>query len=97
MAYFRPGNLLFLYPDNGDGSQAANIVLAGNNTIANGQCTVYANGSSAAVSGNTLTLTLRMQFNTAFAGFRGIWTAAQTLTAQTSPWSILGAWRVPVP
>ena len=47
-------------------------------------------------SGNTLTVTLPITFNTAFAGFKGVWLAAQTMGgAQTSPWQALGAEVVP--
>jgi len=76
VAYYRPGNQLYLYPDNGDGSQATNITLAGSNTISNSQCTVSAQGSQVQVNGNTLTVTLPIAFKTAFAGFKGVWLAA---------------------
>jgi hypothetical protein len=47
-----PGqNQLYLYPDNGDGSQASNIVLTSNNTISNSQCTISAQGASFQASG----------------------------------------------
>jgi len=95
IAYYRPGNQLYLYPDNGDGTQAGSIALTGNNTISNSQCTVSAQGASVTASGNTLTLTLPVTFKTAFAGFKGVWLAAQTLAAQTSPWQALAAWSVP--
>jgi hypothetical protein len=95
-AYYRPGNQLYLYPDNGDGTQATNIVLAGNNTISNSQCSISAQGAVAQATGNTLNLTLPISFRTSFAGFKGVWMAAQTLGgAATSPWQALGAWTVP--
>src|SRR5260370_22225986 len=37
VAYYRPGNLLLLFPDNGDGSKTASMVLSGSNTIGNSQ------------------------------------------------------------
>jgi hypothetical protein len=95
VAYYRPGNQLFLYPDNGDGSQAGNIVLSGNNSISNSQCTVSAVGASVQTSGNTLTVILPITFKTAFAGFKIVWLAAQTLAGQASPWQALGAEVVP--
>ena len=96
VAYYRPGNQLYLYPDNGDGTQATNIVLTGNNTISNSQCTISAQGASVQTSGNTLIVTLPITFKTSFAGFKGVWLAAQTLGgAQTSPWQALGAEVVP--
>jgi len=97
VAYYRPGNQLYLYPDNGDGTQAAKIVLTGNNTLSNSQCSVSAQGASAQTSGNTLTVTLPISFTAAFAGFKDVWLAGQTMGgAQTSPWQALGALAVPV-
>jgi trimeric autotransporter adhesin len=95
VAYFVPGNLLFLYPDNGDGSQATAIALSGTNTIENSFCRISAQGSNAVKSGNQLTLTLNYTVKPAFAGPRGIWGAVQNVAVQTSPWTILAAWLVP--
>ena len=95
IAYYVPGNLLFIYPDNGDGSQATAIPLSGANTIENSYCRIQAQGSSAVRNGNLLTLTLNYLVKPAFSGPRGIWAAVQTLTAQTSPWKPLGTWLAP--
>lgn len=95
VAYYRPGNLLFLFPDNGDGAQATSMILTGTNSVSNSQCTVFAQGSSATVSGALLTLNLTITFKPAFTGPKAVWMAVQTLAAQTSPWQALGAWRVP--
>ena len=94
-AYYRPGNLLYLSPDNGDGSQATNIFLSGSATIGNSQCTISAQGASVLANGNTLTVTLPITFKPAFTGFKGVWLAAQTLAAQTSAWQALGAEALP--
>lgn len=77
VAYYRPGNQLCLYPDNGDGTQATNIVLTGNNTISNSQCAISAQASVVQSNGKTLTVTLPLAFNAAFAGFKGVWQAAK--------------------
>ena len=95
ITYYRPGNQVYLYPDNGDGTQAPSIVLTGNNTISNSQCTISAQGASVQSSGNTLTVTLPITFKTAFAGFKGVWMAAYTLSGAVSPWQALGAEVVP--
>jgi len=96
VAYYRPGNQVYLYPDNGDGSQATNMVLTGNNSLSNSQCTVSAQGSNVVVNGNTLTVSLPIAFKPGFAGHRGTWLAAQTLGgAATSAWQALGDWTVP--
>ena len=87
---------MYLYPDNGDGTQATNIVLTGSNTISNSRGTVSAQGSQVVSNGNTLSVTLPIAFQHAFAGFKGVGMAAQTMGgAQTSPWQALGAWTVP--
>ncbi len=95
VAYYAPGNRLYLYPDNGDGLQATNIALTGGNTIENSQCKISATGSSVTRSGQRLTLNLNVQFKSAFTGSRGIWTASQTMTDVVGPWTALGNWLVP--
>ena len=94
-AYYRPGNQLFLLPDNGDGSQATSMVLNGTSSLSNSQCTILGSGSSASVSGNQLMVTLNTVFKPAFAGRKGVWLGAVTSTGQSSNWQALGTWRVP--
>ena len=95
VAYYRPGNQVFLYPDNGEGSQATSMVLTGTNSLSNSQCTISAQGSSVTTSGNQLTVNLNITFKPAFTGPKAVWMAVQNLGAQTSPWQALGAVRVP--
>ncbi len=96
VAYYIPGNTLYLYPNNGDGAAASSIVLTGTNVIQNGQCLINTAGSSVIKIGNQLTLNLNITFKSAFSGARGVWTAVQTLGgAQTSAWKAVGAWLVP--
>ena len=95
VAYYRPGNQVFLYPDNGDGSQATSMVLTGTNTLSNSQCTVSAQGSTVTSSGATSQVTLNIAFKPAFTGPKGVWMAVQTVAGAVSPWQALGAWRVP--
>ena len=95
IAYYRPGNQVFLYPDNGDGSQATSMVLTGTNTLSNSQCTVSAQGSTVTSSGATSQVTLNIAFKPAFTGPKGVWMAVQTVAGAVSPWQALGAWRVP--
>ena len=93
VAYYRPGNTLYLIPDNGDGNQAQSLPLAGSNTLSNSQCTIYSQSSTVTVSGNRLTLRLLVQFKSAFAGPKVIWNAVSTLNnAAISPWKAVGAW-----
>ena len=95
VAYYRPGNQLYLIPDDGDGSQARNIALGSGGTLSNSQCSISTQGASAQTSGNTLTVTLPITFTTVFVGFKAVWMAAQTTNGQTSPWQALGAEVVP--
>ena len=69
VAYFRPGNLLLLFPDSGDGNIATAMPLSGQ-------------GSSVTIAGNALTLNLNSVFKPAFVGPR---IAFGALTAHGSP------------
>lgn len=95
IAYYVPGNLLLLFPDNGDGAAVTVMPLAGAGTLENSQCKVEALGSSAVKSGARLTLNLKTTLKTGFAGNKAVWMALQTLTAITSSWKVNGAWLVP--
>ncbi len=95
VAYYRPGNLLFLFPDNGDGNAATSIPLSGTAEIENSQCRISTIGSGAITVGNTLTLTLNITYKPGFAPSFGVWTAANTLSGLTSPWKIVGARKNP--
>ena len=96
VAYYRPGNQLFLVPDNGDGTQASGMSLSGTGSLSNSQCIVSAQGSSAVMSGNTLTVSLNVSFRSPlFTGAKGVWMATSTLAGAVSGWQALGAWMVP--
>jgi subtilisin family serine protease len=95
VAYFAPGNLLLLYPDNGDGANALTMPLTGTNAVENSQCRISAQGSSATTAGGVLTLNLNITTKSPLAGPNGIWTALQTTDSQVSPWRISGNWLVP--
>ena len=96
VAYYQPGNQVYLVPDNGDGSQATGMVLTGSNSVSNSQCTVSAQGSSVAMNGPDLIVTLNITFKPAFAGPKDVWMAVQTVGGlETSAWQPLAAWQVP--
>ena len=99
VAYYQPGNLLFLIPDNGDGTQAITMSLApGPSSISNSQCTISQTGSSVRQSGGQLSLSLNIKFQgggpgtVAFAGPKAVWMAVSTLAGSVSPWQPLGVW-----
>ena len=95
IVYFAPGNLIGLFPDNGDAGTINFIPLSGNATISNSQCQLNTSGSTVTRAGTRLTLNLNLTFKPAFAGSKVVWMALQTLTAVTSPWKANGAWQVP--
>jgi hypothetical protein len=95
IAYYAPGNQVFLFPDNGSGLQAASMTVGGSSAVTNSQCTVYGQGSSATQTASQTTVTLNVAFKPAFAGSKIAWLASQTLAGSTSPWQALGQWLVP--
>ncbi len=96
VAYYAPGNVLYLIPDNGDGSRAIGQQLLPNMVAENSQCQILGAGSRATISGNSLTLSLNVRMKQAFRGPRAVWSAVQDSIGQvTSPWTAVGAWFVP--
>ena len=91
VAYYAPGNTLYLYPDNGDGAAAPHIELKQGNALENSQCRVSVGNYP---SSSTI-LVVNFTFKSDFAGAKGVWTAVQTSSGQTSPWRTIGAWQVP--
>ena len=97
IAYSVPYQTVYLVDDAGDagGPFAGTMVLPGTGTISNSQCTVNGAGSSAVGSGNTLTLTLNIGFNSGFTGNKVIYTAARDTGTGNSGWQALGTWGAP--
>ena len=98
VAFFAPGNLLLLVPDDGDGSKATAMALPGTGTLQNSQCVIHgqqgALQSTVTRTGNRLVLSLVVEFRPEFAGNKGVWLALQTLSAVTSRWKIAGGLEV---
>ena len=67
----------------------------GSGTLTNSQCTLDLAASSAAPSGNDLTLTLVITFNHAFAGAKNIDMRANSNVGSTTNWVNRGTWTVP--
>jgi hypothetical protein len=89
IAYSQPSKVLYLVGDAG-GGLSGGLALGGSGTVSNSQCTVSASGSSATVSGNTLTLVLKIAFTSAFDGDRVIYLAARdSAEANNSGWQAL--------
>jgi len=94
---FQPSsNSVFLVDDAGDaGGPYSGMVLPGNGTVQNSQCSIAAAGSSVAPSGNTLTLMLAITFSASFTGNKVIYMSAQDKSSLNLGWSAQGTWNVP--
>ena len=66
-------NGIWLVPDLG-GTWGSHPIIAGSSSsFSNSQCTVLASGSSANVSGNTVTVTVEVRFTPRFAGLKHLY------------------------
>ncbi len=88
---------LYLVDDSGDGGYASGspITLPSSGSLQNSQCTISGTGSAVAASGNTLTLTLAITFNSSFAGNQVFYLAALNNSAGNSGWQAVGSVTVP--
>jgi len=94
LAYNRASNVLYVVNDAG-GALLPGLVLNGFGETGNSQCTVYADDSSADVNGNTLTLTLSLNFRLTFPGNQIVYMAARDATGvNNSGWQAMGTWSV---
>ncbi len=99
VAYFAPGKLLLLLPDDGDASKATSMPIPSSGSLQNSQCTIYGSQSNLGSGQGELAFFLSILFNANFQHKQiGIWTATQTLAtpgnpAKTSPWTIVGGWN----
>jgi Glycosyl hydrolase family 53 len=92
LAYSRPLNTLYLVNDRGNGLLPG-LSLSGSGTLSNGQCSVNAAGSSAAGSGNTLTLALNVTFSASFSGYKIVYLAARDGNdANNTGWQSSACW-----
>jgi len=105
-SYYAPGNLLFLYDD--DGVTALGPIVAGSGaTLVNSRCTLNGVGSSGvtAVIGATTVHTVQfsLTFKPAFAGTKVAWSATTFQrasdppgsSARSSGWQAKGLWQIP--
>jgi hypothetical protein len=87
---------VYLVDDAGNaGGPFAGMALPGTGNVENSQCRLSGAGSFASASGDTLQLTLNIEFKSGFAGNRVFYTAARTKTGRNSGWYPLGTWQVP--
>jgi hypothetical protein len=70
------------------------LVLGSSGTLANSQCAINVASSSVLLSGNTLTLSLALSFEPAFAGTQNIYMRVQNATLSNG-FTQEGTWTVP--
>ena len=86
--YDRETNLLYLADD--DATVFTPIHLGSAETIQNGQCILYATGSSAVASGTTLTLAVRLAMKESLNGTQRIYSDVEDLHGGSSGYNDLG-------
>ncbi len=70
------------------------LVLPPSGSVTNSQCAIQSAGTSAAVLGTDLTLTVNITFTPAFTGTKGIFARVQDAAGNGTPLLRLGAWTV---
>jgi hypothetical protein len=98
LAYAAATNTLYLVNDAGDagGPFAGAMALSGTSgTLANSQCSISGTGSSAAFSGNSMTLNLGVTFKAGFAGNRVVYVAGRDRAdGNNTDWQAMGTYTV---
>ncbi len=100
LAYSVPQRVLYLVNDGGPtGGLSPGLLIGSPNTgsIANTQCRIFAEGSSAVANGNILTLTFNASFTESFAGSKIVYLAARTTDELTQGWAAYGVHEIPIP
>jgi hypothetical protein len=94
--YFPAANTLNLVNDAGTAMVSANGITPGAaGTLANSRCSINTGGASKSVSGNNVTVSLPMTFNTpTFSGTRNIYVNAFDNYGNLSHWVTGGTWMV---
>ncbi len=90
--YDRATNIMRLLND--AATQWITGTVGSSGTLQNSQCGISLAGSSASVSGTTLTLNLAMTFAPAFSGTKDIYMDAGSVGGGTSGWPLRGSWTV---
>ncbi len=90
--YTRATNTVQLVNDAGTGNVGSGGVLGSAGTLANSQCTLNLASSSASGSGNNLTVSLSITFNSNFTGQKNISMGAVNNATVFSGWQQAGTW-----
>ena len=78
-------NAIWLVPDVGGTWGSHSITAGSSSTFSNSQCTVLASGSSAQVSGKTVTVDLQVKFTDKFAGTKQLYVTCEDTKGNWSP------------
>jgi hypothetical protein len=90
--YYQPqGNHLFLANNAGAWITPA-LVPGVSGTVSNSQCTLNAASSSVSMSGNNLTLSVALSFNSVFVNVRNVYLYAAGYSGLNSGWVKQGTW-----
>lgn len=97
VAYSRAADVLYVVDDAGPtaglGALIVGVLIIGSNgSVANSQCTIYGAESSALMTGNELSLTLRIEYSRSFSGYKAIYLAARDGVGGTRAGICTGAW-----
>ncbi|HZU25955.1 MAG TPA: hypothetical protein VFA04_10555 [Bryobacteraceae bacterium] len=93
VSYIASVGRFYLLADNGSG-WVGSVMAGGSGTLSNSQCTLKAATSTAATSGNTLTVTLDLTFTAGFAGTKQIWGYVLDVPGQHDGWRQISSWIV---
>jgi len=91
--YNRGANTLRLATDAGTGWLGP-VTLGTGSSINNSQCTLNPASSSAAISGNSITVNVALSFSGGFAGAKSMWLVVNDASGPTSGFQSLGSWTV---
>ena len=91
--YSRSANAVYLENDAATSTTGAAIGSSG--TLQNSQCSVNMAATSVSPSGNALTLTLAVTFNSSFSGSKSIYLCAVDAGGTNSGWQSRGSWTIP--
>lgn len=97
LPYVRSLNILYLYSDNVQTAEALAIGSSGSVGANNSRCQVNGSGTTATLSGTTLTLAVNFTFKAAFTGRQAIYTAAGEGAGANSGWQSMGVRYLPMP
>lgn len=92
--YFDRASSVVYLRDDANPSWADSAALGASDIVENSQCRIDTQSSSSSVSGNVLTLNLRILFKSTFAGDKNMWLLADS-SALNSGWQPAGTWTVP--